>query len=104
MSMLGKAHRIATRAAPLAPEPITAQLRLGRRVPRGALSAPICASRVLEQMELSRVRAENARLRMEVEILNKATGVVVSNYSIESAFTRLGYRSSSANRLVARAS
>ena len=26
-----------------------------------------------EQMELSRVRAENARLRMEVEILKKAT-------------------------------
>ena len=27
-----------------------------------------------EQMELSRVRAENARLKMEVEILKKATG------------------------------
>jgi transposase len=37
----------------------------------GALSngKPITA----EQMELSRVRAENARLKMEVEILKKAT-------------------------------
>jgi transposase len=39
----------------------------------GKLHAPGAKTVTPEQMELSRVRAENARLRMENEILNKAT-------------------------------
>jgi transposase len=39
----------------------------------GKLHAPGAKTVTPEQMELSRVRAENARLRMEVEILKKAT-------------------------------
>jgi transposase len=39
----------------------------------GKLHAPGAKMVTPEQMELSRVRAENARLRMEVEILKKAT-------------------------------
>ena len=38
----------------------------------GKLHAPGVKTVTSEQMELSRVRAENARLRMEVEILKKA--------------------------------
>jgi transposase len=34
-----------------------------------------------EQMELSRVRAENARLKREVEILKKVTAKAVNHYS-----------------------
>jgi transposase len=40
---------------------------------RGKLNAPGSKAVKSEQMELSRVRAENARLRMENEILKKAT-------------------------------
>jgi len=40
---------------------------------RGKLNAPGGQAVTPEQMELSRVRAENARLRMENEILKKAT-------------------------------
>ena len=39
----------------------------------GKLHPPGAKSVTPEQMELSRVRAENARLRMENEILKKAT-------------------------------
>ena len=39
----------------------------------GKLNAPGAKAVTPEQMELSRVRAENARLRMENEILKKAT-------------------------------
>ena len=39
----------------------------------GRLNAPGAKTVTPEQMELSRVRAENARLRMENEILKKAT-------------------------------
>ena len=39
----------------------------------GKLHPPGAKAITPEQMELSRVRAENARLRMEVEILKKAT-------------------------------
>ncbi len=39
----------------------------------GKLHAPGAKTVTPEQMELSRVRAENARLRMENEILKKAT-------------------------------
>ena len=39
----------------------------------GKLNAPGGKAVTPEQMELSRVRAENARLRMENEILKKAT-------------------------------
>ena len=39
----------------------------------GKLNAAGTKKVTLEQMELSRVRAENARLRMENEILKKAT-------------------------------
>lgn len=39
----------------------------------GKLHAPGATTVTPEQMELSRVRAENARLRMENEILKKAT-------------------------------
>ena len=39
----------------------------------GKLHAPGAKAITPEQMELSRVRAENARLRMENEILKKAT-------------------------------
>jgi transposase len=39
----------------------------------GKLKAPGSKAVTPEQMELSRVRAENARLRMECEILKKAT-------------------------------
>jgi transposase len=39
----------------------------------GKLNAPGAKTVTPEQMELSRVRAENARLRMENEILKKAT-------------------------------
>lgn len=39
----------------------------------GKLNPPGAKSVTPEQMELSRVRAENARLRMENEILKKAT-------------------------------
>jgi transposase len=39
----------------------------------GKLHTPGAKMVTPEQMELSRVRAENARLRMEVEILKKAT-------------------------------
>ena len=38
----------------------------------GKLNAPSAKAVTAEQMELSRVRAENARLRMENEILKKA--------------------------------
>jgi transposase len=38
----------------------------------GKLSAPGAKAITPEQMELSRVRAENARLRMELEIIKKA--------------------------------
>jgi transposase len=40
---------------------------------QGKLNAPGGNVVTAEQMELSRVRAENARLRMENEILKKAT-------------------------------
>ena len=40
---------------------------------QGKLNAPGGKAVTPEQMELSRVRAENARLRMENEILKKAT-------------------------------
>ena len=40
---------------------------------RGQLSPPGAKSITAEQMELSRLRAENAKLRMEFEILKKAT-------------------------------
>ena len=40
---------------------------------RGKLNAPGGKTVTPEQMELSRMRAENARLRMENEILKKAT-------------------------------
>jgi transposase len=40
---------------------------------RGKLNTPGSKAVTPEQMELSRVRAENARLRMENEILKKAT-------------------------------
>ena len=40
---------------------------------KGKLNAPGAKKVTPEQMELSRVRAENARLRMENEILKKAT-------------------------------
>ena len=40
---------------------------------RGKLNPPDGKAVTPEQMELSRVRAENARLRMENEILKKAT-------------------------------
>ncbi len=40
---------------------------------KGRLSVPGGKAVTPEQMELSRVRAENARLRMENEILKKAT-------------------------------
>ena len=39
----------------------------------GKLNAPGSKPVTAEQMELSRLRAENARLRMECEILKKAT-------------------------------
>lgn len=41
----------------------------------GKLAGASCNGKPIsaEQMELSRVRAENARLKMEVEILKKAT-------------------------------
>ena len=39
----------------------------------GQLSAPGAKPVTPEQMELSRLRAENARLKMHVEILKKAT-------------------------------
>jgi len=39
----------------------------------GKLNPPSAKKVTPEQMELSRVRAENARLRMENEILKKAT-------------------------------
>ncbi len=39
----------------------------------GKLNPPGTRAVTPEQMELSRVRAENARLRMECEILKKAT-------------------------------
>jgi transposase len=39
----------------------------------GQLSAPEAKPVTPEQMELSRLRAENARLKMHVEILKKAT-------------------------------
>ena len=39
----------------------------------GKLNAPGNKPVTAEQMELSRLRAENARLRMECEILKKAT-------------------------------
>jgi len=39
----------------------------------GKLNAPDAKPVTPEQMELSRLRAENARLRMECEILKKAT-------------------------------
>jgi transposase len=39
---------------------------------KGKLSAPSGKGITAEQMELSRVRAENARLKMENEILKKA--------------------------------
>jgi transposase len=39
----------------------------------GKLNPPSAKAVTAEQMELSRVRAENARLRMENEILKKAT-------------------------------
>ena len=39
----------------------------------GKLKAPGAKQVTAEQMELSRVRAENARLRMENEILKKAS-------------------------------
>ena len=39
----------------------------------GKLNPPGAKTVTTEQMELSRVRAENARLRMENEILKKAT-------------------------------
>jgi transposase len=38
----------------------------------GKLSAPGAKAITPEEMELSRVRAENARLRMELEIIKKA--------------------------------
>ena len=41
----------------------------------GKLTAPGTPVVTPEQMELSRVRAENARLRMENEILKKATAI-----------------------------
>ena len=43
--------------------------RLGKLAGASSNGKPISP----EQMELSRVRAENARLKMEVEILKKAT-------------------------------
>jgi len=39
----------------------------------GKLNAPGARTVTPEEMELSRLRAENARLRMECEILKKAT-------------------------------
>jgi transposase len=39
----------------------------------GKLHPPGAKSITPEQMELSRVRAENARLRMDIEIFKKAT-------------------------------
>ncbi len=39
----------------------------------GKLNAPGATPVTAEEMELSRLRAENARLRMECEILKKAT-------------------------------
>ena len=39
----------------------------------GQLTAPAAKPVTPEQMELSRLRAENARLKMHVEILKKAT-------------------------------
>jgi len=39
----------------------------------GKLNAPGAKAVTPEQMELSRLRAENARLRLECEILKKAT-------------------------------
>ena len=39
----------------------------------GKLHAPGAKTVISEQLDLSRVRAENARLRMENEILKKAT-------------------------------
>ena len=39
----------------------------------GKLNAPATKPITPEQMDLSRLRAENARLRMECEILKKAT-------------------------------
>ena len=39
----------------------------------GKLNAPGARAVTPEEMELSRLRAENARLRMECEILKKAT-------------------------------
>jgi transposase len=39
----------------------------------GKLNAPGAKAITPEEMELSRLRAENARLRMECEILKKAT-------------------------------
>ncbi len=44
-----------------------------KAVKQGKLNAPGSKAVTAEQMELSRVRAENARLRMENEILKKAT-------------------------------
>ena len=44
--------------------------RQGKLAGTSGNSKPITA----EQMELSRVRAENARLKLEVDILKKATG------------------------------
>jgi len=40
---------------------------------RGQLNPPGAKTITPEQMELSRLRAENAKLRMECEILKKAT-------------------------------
>ncbi len=40
----------------------------------GKLSGAVVKAVTPEQMELSRMRAENARLRMENDILKKATG------------------------------
>jgi transposase len=39
----------------------------------GQLTAPGAKAVTPEEMELSRLRAENARLKMHVEILKKAT-------------------------------
>jgi len=43
-----------------------------RAAKAGKLHAPGAKTVTPEQMELSRVRAENARLRMEIEILEEA--------------------------------
>jgi len=40
---------------------------------KGKLNPPGAKAVTPEQMELSRLRAENARLRLECEILKKAT-------------------------------